>query len=335
MADFQELTQFLAKRLPKPKFLVQNLIIPNGKVFIFGREGSFKSSLAKQMCLDIASGEDFLGFGVDKSHVAMYQAEVYEPLWQERVAITTRYYQGLPSWKNRFCIYMLTEYAPGSLEQDEGLNDLVAKLRLLNPKPELLILDPLASFFLGSERDDEKVKRLTHNIGRLMTAFNLAVVFIHHQRKAREMEFQGAHEMRGSTVFSAWADTILHLKIDDPEAGELTLQPMKTRFCAPLPRIKLKLNEEYLTLEVIGMSQLREEIEERVIDFLRGKTSEDAITTQEITAALGVYNYSLSSIHRALGRLEQTRILKRQIHPGDSRKVILTVNQDMADFVKG
>jgi hypothetical protein len=80
-------------------------------------------------------------------------------------------------------------------------------------KHPVLILDPLASFFVGNENETEEANAFVHRL-RLLQRSNagLLLVLAHHTSKAGARgEGAALLAARGSIVFSAWADAQLNL----------------------------------------------------------------------------------------------------------------------------
>lgn len=80
--------------------------------------------------------------------------------------------------------------------------------------PQLVVLDPLDSFFIGDENSVKETKLFRHNVDRMVEATKATFVLIHHASK-NNGEDKKRIQLRGSTAWFGWADTII--KVDRAE----------------------------------------------------------------------------------------------------------------------
>ena len=99
-------------------------------------------------------------------------------------------------------------------EDQNRLRQTIAQLR-----PRLLLLDPFVRLHRIDENASSDVAAILANLRELQRLFHLAVVVVHHARKAAN-HLRAGQALRGSSEFHAWGDSNLYLK---RKADNLTL----------------------------------------------------------------------------------------------------------------
>ena len=99
-------------------------------------------------------------------------------------------------------------------EDQNRLRQTIAQLR-----PRLLLLDPFVRLHRIDENASSDVAAILADLRELQRLFHLAVVVVHHARKAAN-HLRPGQALRGSSEFHAWGDSNLYLK---RKADNLTL----------------------------------------------------------------------------------------------------------------
>jgi hypothetical protein len=115
------------------------------------------------------------------------------------------------------------------------LDETVARLR-----PRLLILDPFVRLHRIDENASGEVAPLLAFLRDLQRRHAIAVVLVHHARKAATAVRAG-QALRGSSEFHAWGDSNLYLRRDGDERIILTVEH---RAAAAIPSLPLALTQQ-------------------------------------------------------------------------------------------
>jgi hypothetical protein len=160
--------------------------------FVGGTPKSLKTWMALEMCVAVASGSPCLGrFAVTQpGHVLLYAAEDAAEDIRHRV-------EGIARARRldfeRLAVGLITEpiLRLDLPEHQLRLADTVAKI-----KPRLLVLDPLVRLHRGDENSASDVSGLLGFLRLLQREHHLAIVLVHHIRKANAS--QPGQALRGS-----------------------------------------------------------------------------------------------------------------------------------------
>jgi hypothetical protein len=181
------------------QWIVKNMIPRVGRVLVYGKGGDYKSSLVFDLCVAVASCGKLLE--------RMAVVEQFGPV----LLLSTE--GSIYSNRDRLCAYLRSRnVVPDAVPLHYGRQPLelrkpheVATLRSLidavTPKPVLLVLDPMISFYGGNENDSEQMRKFTKQIDELIDDYELSVVIVHHANKKADI--------RGSSVLQAWFDAVL------------------------------------------------------------------------------------------------------------------------------
>jgi hypothetical protein len=198
------------------------LLIPQGKLIIFGRWGTWKSMMSMDLGFKMAFGRPWLGFDTVRSRVAILQVEIPEAIMRERVA---KYQLGhnITNYTEALSIASEPFYRVGR----DPRGQLDAWLSTIQPR--VLILDPITKMIDGDISSSSDAHRLLELCDVLSARHKLAIVLIGHIRKpnlmmGNEPGSNGAHpgpvhpiypmehELIGSSVFADWADTLISVQ---------------------------------------------------------------------------------------------------------------------------
>ena len=187
---------------PDPKWLVKDLISERSTVMMFGASGSYKSFLALDICLSIATGAEVFGSPTEAGLVFYGALEGRAHLRKARKA--WRVLKGTEGKIDNFFVGNAPMIGVDGEMQEFG--DEIAK-RCAGRKPSLIIIDTLSKSMAGlNENDAADAGKFIRFCDSLVEAFGCTVLAIHHNGKE---ENRGA---RGSSAFLAGFDTVLEVK---------------------------------------------------------------------------------------------------------------------------
>ena len=198
-----------------PRWLIEGLWADQAVGIVGGEPKSCKSFLVLDMAVAVASGSPCLRhFPVAQTgRVLLYAAEDAPLVVRQRL-------EGICSLSQlnltQLDIQVIT--APSlrldNIEDQKRLRDTVDQLR-----PKLLLLDPFVRLHRIDENLSSEVAAILGYLRSLQRLFKLAVVVVHHAKKAAH-HIRAGQALRGSSEFHAWGDSNLYIK---RRAEKLTL----------------------------------------------------------------------------------------------------------------
>jgi len=247
--------EFLAMELPEvPSILGGRLLVPEGRMIIYGQPGTYKSFATLQLCYALSLGVDFLGYTVTRPQRVLYlQAEIVPWMAQERMQKMKDFYGESPN----FMYGYTRDFSLRTTEDWESLTDTV-----LEADADFVFIDPMSQVFAGSELDDEKTRLFFQDLDVMSTKTGCGVGLVHHARKTTwnndgSTNHAGAGDLRGHSSIEAWADTIMRLSHTNEAGGATEIAWQKVRH-APVPMAKyLRFNDESGMLELTDKDPYR------------------------------------------------------------------------------
>ena len=187
---------------PDPQWLVKDLITERSTVLLFGATQSYKSFLALDIVLSLATGKETFG-------AAPLQGPVFYAALEGRAHLK----KARKSWRvAREIEGKIKDFyvgvapligVPGEI-QDFG--DEIAR-RCAGRKPRLIVIDTLGKAMAGlNENDAMDAGKFIRFCDSLVESFGCSVIAIHHTGKD---DTRGA---RGSSAFHAGFDTVIEVK---------------------------------------------------------------------------------------------------------------------------
>lgn len=252
--------------MPEDVFLVDQLLVPEGKLLLIGGPKKGKSLLAQQLIHTAAAvglpgaPTNWLGFKVPRPLRVMYvQYEVTVRMMQERIR---RQSEGLGYE------FVIPPYVLNRPPRDVPLRDLITQgVQGAGAPPDLVVIDPLTQVHLLDENNAQEMRRLTDSFDAIIDEFGCAMVVVHHARKDYG-QGKGLEQARGSIQLTAWPNTIITMNDKGKAGKELTFDLRDGE--RPDPMV-IELNPKTLTFTPTGKIALtREYVEQRLEDEWAG-----------------------------------------------------------------
>lgn len=225
--NFNELMSDLSQY---PGWLIEGFWTRRSHGIIAGEPKTFKSTIALDMAVSVASGTKFLGkFKVgEQGPVLMVQNENAPWILKDRIAkiMASRGLTG-DVQKKRSGKYQI-KFAPTLpiyFINQQGFNLLDPIYRKALEKvveetePILLILDPLYLMFDGDVNSAKDLNPVLNWLLDLKWEYNLGIVVIHHMNKNGKSQ-RGGQRLLGSTTLHGWVESALYISIDNKEEQE-------------------------------------------------------------------------------------------------------------------
>ncbi len=227
MIEVYKMDEFLALELEEvPSLLGDSLIVPQGRVIIYGAPGTYKSFATMHLCYALSGADEWLGYDIKENIPTLYlQAEIVPRMMQERAG---KVRDNFGTNDNLHYAYIRDFTLAGEASWQEVVdvvNDTGA---------EFIFFDPMSNILSGSELDDGAVRNFLKNLDRLTVATGAGVGLVHHARKENfnrdgSTNFAGADDLRGHSSINGWADTIIRLRRPRNVAGVIELTWEKVR----------------------------------------------------------------------------------------------------------
>jgi hypothetical protein len=172
-----------------------------GLSVLFGKEACGKSFLAVAWGVAVASGQDWFDNEVKQGPVVYIVGEGGLTQMGRRVRECIRHVEAPPD----IPFYLIPTAVPLADEADP-LPELCASIDATGEVPRLIVVDTVSRCFAGqNENQQDAMSRFVGRCDALKERYKDACVLaIHHENKG--------HELRGSTVLPAAADSIISMK---------------------------------------------------------------------------------------------------------------------------
>lgn len=296
----------LPVRTEAQRWLVTDLWLDDGVGLIGGEPKCFKSFLALDMAVAVASGTACLRqFAVPRAgRVLLYAAE-------DALHIVRRRLEGICAAARcslqALDLHVITAPTlrldlPGDCDR---LQQTIQQL-----KPRLLILDPFVRLHRVDENASGEVAPLLAYLRELQRRYELAVVVVHHAKKGGG-KIRAGQALRGSSEFHAWGDSNLYMR---RLGNDLTLT-VEHRAAASMPPITIELvqREHALALQLRTSSKpdgpAPNPIDERITQAL--EAAGRSLPVADLRDLCRVRN---ATLHDRLTALTRTGQLLRDSH---------------------
>ena len=227
MIEVYKMDEFLALELEEvPSLLGDSLIVPQGRVIIYGAPGTYKSFATMHLCYALSGADEWLGYDIKENIPTLYlQAEIVPRMMQERAG---KVRDNFGTNDNLHYAYIRDFTLAGEASWQEVVDVVNAT------GAEFIFFDPMSNILSGSELDDGAVRNFLKNLDRLTVATGAGVGLVHHARKESfnrdgSTNFAGADDLRGHSSINGWADTIIRLRRPRNVAGVIELTWEKVR----------------------------------------------------------------------------------------------------------
>jgi len=297
-----------------PRWRIENFFEEDTVGLIFGDYGSYKSFIALDAALHIATGKDWHGNKVNKGAVFLIEGEGNASL--ARRGRAWKEYHGLTHMENN--IYR-TKAAVPILQKDEIVkvyHEAKAICQSRQQHPGLVVIDTLArNFGVGDENSNTDMSRFIANIDILKRVFRCPILIIHHSSKSNKNNARGASALEGACDFI--------YRVEKPVERQAVMTCMKMKDAPIMPDMYFEAEQiHFPSMEgpetnslVMVPTEKQIEVTEplkgkqlQIMNLVRELAGPDGITdrSQLVEQALeeGVYTTS-GAIRKTLLRLQE------------------------------
>lgn len=237
-------SDLISMTLDDPGWMIEGVWQKSSHGMIAGEPKTYKSVIATDMAVSVASGNDFLGkFPVHHQGPVMYIQEENSPwLVKDRLLkITTS--RGLMNGKAEvkgktikikyppeLPMYFLNNMGFDFTSRDDRdfLEESIKDIR-----PVLVIFDPLYLMLGGTDENSSKdIRPVLNWLLHIRYTYKTSVIILHHWNKAGKSE-RGGQRMLGSVLFHGWVESAIYTSVVNEEKHEISLEREFRSFSKP------------------------------------------------------------------------------------------------------
>lgn len=272
---------FVSKKTGKPEWLVDGIWQAGTYGMIAGEPKTYKSVLATDLALSVASGKPFLNTYevLHPGKVLFIQEENNEATVQDRVHKVANHKGLMTTTPHGIPIIMSL---PVIFSNNFGIDLTDSDCRTLientirAEQPVMVILDPLY-MMLGAveENSATEVRDVLRWLTYLRNTYGCAIVLCHHYNKGNDTKTRGGSKMRGTSAFHAWVESALYVKTTtEPNTIEIERE-FRTFPTTPQFVVNMELGEPgemyYRPIVKTGSYSMELEVKkEEVVSWLAG-----------------------------------------------------------------
>lgn len=246
------LSEIVEQRIPRPRWLVKDIWTKGGLGFISGAPKSYKSWMAIDLAISIATATPFLGqpgFVVTKAKPVLYlQEEDDLRLVMERLALITEAKAPDQFWNGQIRytgevgsdgrpardslvwappthpIPLAMQVQTGFIASDPGwqawLDEIVEE-----GKFAMIVIDTLGTVAgeIDTDKSGELMTRMLKPLRVIARKHDAAICIVHHNKKAANQGGRAGQDMLGSTALHAWVECALYARSKDTN-GEIQIE---------------------------------------------------------------------------------------------------------------
>lgn len=202
---------------PEPEMILDEGVLPERGVLILGGQPKTgKSLVSMNIAMAIATGTQWLDFDVSKQRkVMIIQAENSYYNMRRRIKAMVD--------QQPLSRGMLTISDPASLKLNDHQDFIALEDLITEHESEVLIIDPLVYFHSVDENDNAAMGMVMEQLRNLANNHNVAIIIVHHAKKAGPIESSGGSNLRGaSSVFGSVDTSIILSREVNSETDEVT-----------------------------------------------------------------------------------------------------------------
>jgi archaellum biogenesis ATPase FlaH len=185
--------------------LVEPILPTSGISAVGGASDTGKSSLLRQLAIDVCTGDTFLGFPMKSRH----KRAIYVSTEDDETAVSF-----LLNKQNKDLLLHPDKFSDLLFIFDT--EDLIERLdRLLTEKPaDLVVVDCFTDLYGRSMNQANEVRTFLNEYSQLANKHQCLVMFLHHTGKGRENDLPSKNNLLGSQAFEAKMRILLELRND-------------------------------------------------------------------------------------------------------------------------
>lgn len=199
--------------MPAPKWLIHGLFEVGSLVMLAGPPASYKSFLALDWVLSMATKRRWHGRDTTPSKVLYVLGEGKASLLK-RITAWTHYYNVKGSDMDELRTNFRVTFDVPQMASKASVDNLLAQLKAEGFEPDVIVVDTFARSFVGLDENSQRDTGLWVESADRLRQNGYTVIFLHHTAKNTEFGVK----YRGSTAIMGAMDTAFTL-VRDAESG--------------------------------------------------------------------------------------------------------------------
>lgn len=215
--------------------LIDGVLRQGHKMMLGGPSKAGKSFALIEMCVAIAEGMPWLGFGCAQGRV------LYVNLELDRASCLHRFrdvYAAMGAPPEHLGNIEVWNLRGKSKPMDQLAPSLIR--RALKTRPIAVVIDPIYKVITGDENSADQMAQFCNQFDRVATELGCAVVYCHHHSKGSQGAKRSMDRVSGSGVFARDPDALLDM-IELQQTDALRQQQEDAHVCAALDGVMAKL----------------------------------------------------------------------------------------------
>jgi RecA-family ATPase len=296
--EWTSYNQLMGQELTQPGWMIEGVWQKTSHGMISGEPKTYKSVIASDMMVSVASGTNFLGkFKVGHQGPVLCIQEENDPwLVKDRIAKIANS-RGLLDGKvdvvnNHTLEVKWPPELPINFLNNRGFDFTSEEDRqflegaIKDFKPVLVVFDPLYLMMGGKDENSSKdIRPMLNWLLKLRYVYKTSVIVIHHWNKNGKSE-RGGQRMLGSVLFHGWVESAMYTQVVNEEQHEIAVEREFRSFSKP-PRLDITFrfgDPGELTYNAI-IEDLIDNDEDAVYDLIQGSAG---VTEAEVKEALSL-----------------------------------------------
>lgn len=210
--------------LPKPQWLIEGMFEQNSLVMVAGPSGNYKSFLAIDWSMCMASGRKWNNRPTVTQKVLYVLGEGKSNLLK-RLESWMHYNQISPAERTSINQNFRVTFEVPQLAVKDDVTSMLARLVTEEFEPKVIIIDTFARSFVGMDENDAKDTGLWIEQADRLRQLGYTVIFLHHVGKNTEFGVK----YRGSTAIMGAMDTAFNFVKDKDDRTISTLSCTKQK----------------------------------------------------------------------------------------------------------
>ena len=210
------------------EFQIDKIWAMNSVGFISGQPGVYKSWLAWEIAVFIASGSKLFGLhDCKKGKVLAFNAE------DDPAMVTRSRIEAIARQKNLdFKKLDLHLFDAPVIALDDFLEQDRIEATIQQYKPDLLIFDPLRNVHSLDEDNATQMSKLLRSLRYINRTYSCSIMLVCHDKKpSKDSGKNRPAQVRGSNALIGWRDNAIYL---DKEKSEMIRVQIYNRACQPI-----------------------------------------------------------------------------------------------------
>lgn len=188
--------------LPHPKWAIEGLFEVNSLVMLAGPEASYKSFMALDWMMCMATGRKWLNKSTTEGRVLYVLGEGKSSLLK-RLQVWCHYHNISPEEEAKLRANFKVSFEVPQMASKASVDNMLAQLVAEKFEPSVIVIDTFARSFVGLDENSQKDTGLWIESADRLRQLGYTVIFLHHTSKNTEFGFK----YRGSTAIAGAMDS--------------------------------------------------------------------------------------------------------------------------------